>query len=285
MNDSLGDRMKKNYENVSRHYLTRRMPVIVRCDARAFHTFTKHCERPFDENIISAMIYAAQQVAISMQGFQSAYIQSDEASFLITDYSDLETQGWFDYNLNKIVSISASIMSVSFNYFYRAIVSGKIEEVISKNQVENWGIVNLSDVHFDSRAFNVPREDVANYFKWRQDDWERNSLQMYTRSFYSHSQLENKNREDMHEMLFAKGKNWTKDLSDTEKNGTFLIRTENGIIKRSDILPNYADISKVIEPLVYPAQKVVAAVGYGLTDEQQRLLRAMKDSLELRSGE
>lgn len=38
--DSLGDRMK-GYENISRIYLTRRTPVIIRIDGKAFHSFTR----------------------------------------------------------------------------------------------------------------------------------------------------------------------------------------------------------------------------------------------------
>ena len=53
--DSLGDRMKK-YEGVSRNYLTRRVPVIIRLDGKAFHTFTKGFKKPFDE-VLTAVIY------------------------------------------------------------------------------------------------------------------------------------------------------------------------------------------------------------------------------------
>ena len=38
-NDNLGDRMKM-YEDVNRNYLTRRMPVIIRVDGKAFHSIT-----------------------------------------------------------------------------------------------------------------------------------------------------------------------------------------------------------------------------------------------------
>ena len=39
--DSLGDRMKSFYENRAKQYLVRKMPVIIRIDGRAFHSFTK----------------------------------------------------------------------------------------------------------------------------------------------------------------------------------------------------------------------------------------------------
>ena len=36
--DKLGDRMKHNYEEVSKMRLTHRMPVVIRLDGRAWHT-------------------------------------------------------------------------------------------------------------------------------------------------------------------------------------------------------------------------------------------------------
>jgi len=185
------------------------------------------------------MIYAAKKVAEDMQGFKAAYIQSDEATFLITDYDDINTEGWFNYNHDKIVSISAAIMSVNFN-----------AHIGSSSKFDNLAV-------FDSRAFNVPREDVVNTFLWRCQDWERNSLQMYSRSIFSHKELHKKNRTDMHEMLHQKGKNWAIDLTNVEKNGTFLVKTENGIEVRQDISPNYIDIAKVVEPLIYPLRAIV----------------------------
>lgn len=233
MSDSLGDRIKK-YEGVYKRHLTSKMPVIVRLDGKAFHTYTKGFNRPFDHRIIDGMVYAAKKVAENMQGFKLGYIQSDEASFLITDYYDVNTQGWFNYNHDKIVSISASLMTIHFNrYMHSRALYDKI-------------------ALFDSRAFNVPREDVVNCFLWRCQDWKRNSLQMYARSVFSHKELHKKNASDMHEMLYSEGKNWATDLMDVEKNGTFLVKEDREIQRRHDILPEYSSIALVAEPLLYP---------------------------------
>lgn len=217
---TLGDRIKK-YEMAARNSATPRMPLMIRVDGRAFHTFTKGCKRPFDSGIMDAMVEAAKVVAKDIQGFKAAYIQSDEATFCLTDYDTIETVGWFNYELPKIISISASLMSVAFNHFYES---------------------NKMPI-FDSRAFSIPQDDVVNAFLWRAKDWERNSLQMYCRSFFSHKELHKKNKDMMHEMLFSIGKNWTNDLTDREKNGTYLINTGSGIEEDSTILPNYEDVS------------------------------------------
>ena len=225
---SLAERIKR-YEAVYRQYAVRRMPLIIRVDGRAFHTFTKGCEKPFDNNIVRSMVMAAIDTALEMQGFKVGYVQSDEATFCITDYDSLNTGAWFEYCIPKIVSITASLMSVNFNKWYN---KGK------------------TSVVFDCRAFSVPKDDVANVFLWRAKDWERNSLQMYARSFFSHKDLLGKKHPEIHEMLHKIGKNWATDLDDVYKNGTFLIKEGRKIITRNDILPNYESVSCVVNNLI-----------------------------------
>jgi len=55
MKNELGTRMKENYENSYRIKLTRRTPVIIRLDGKAFHTLTRKCDKPFDEFLYDAM--------------------------------------------------------------------------------------------------------------------------------------------------------------------------------------------------------------------------------------
>ena len=194
--DSLGDRMKSNYEDRQRFYLTRRTPVIMRLDGKAFHTVTKKAEKPYDVTIINAMQATALKLLQEIQGAKCAYVQSDEISILITDFDALQTEAWFDYNLNKMVSISSAIASVEFSKLF-----GK-------------------SVYFDSRVFNIPKEEVTNYFRWRYLDWVRNSIQMLAQSLYSQKQLHGKNTSILQDMCMDKGINWSK-LDPIYKNGTF----------------------------------------------------------------
>lgn len=206
MNDSLGNRMKNNYEDRYRIKLTRRMPVILRLDGKAFHTLTRNCKKPFDDVFIDCMEVASRETCEEIQGAKCGYTQSDELSILLTDFDSLETDAWFDYNLQKMVSVTASIMTMAFNNVYPS-SNGK--------------------AYFDCRAFNVPKEEVANYFIWRQKDWLRNSLSMFARSFFSQKELMNRSASDVHEMLHTKGENWVK-LDDRLKNGTFFFNTSGG---------------------------------------------------------
>ena len=229
----LSDRIK-GYEKTFNLTAMRRMPLIVRVDGRAFHTFTKQMNKPFDASFIEAMVQAAELVAEEIQGFKVAYIQSDEATFLMTDYDTLQTQGWFDYDLFKVVSITASIMTAGFNDAMSRLNPKAIADVLPI---------------FDSRAFNVPVDDVVNTFLWRARDWERNSVQMYGRANFSQKEMHGKKVPDVRDMLRDIGKEWL-DLSPVEKNGTFLVREGGKIVRRTDIMPNYAEIKNLIGGLI-----------------------------------
>jgi tRNA(His) 5'-end guanylyltransferase len=215
--------MKNNYELRDRHYLTRRTPVIVRVDGRAFHTLTKDFNKPFDGRLIDSMGIAAMELFSDMQGCKMAYVQSDEASFVMTDYDNLQTEGWFNYNQSKIESVSASRMTMAFNRCMRLC-----------NQPA-WAM-------FDARAFNIPDAEVANYFLWRAQDWHRNSITMYAQAHFSHKELDGKSCADMHEMLHTKDKNWSR-LFNVEKNGVFILRYNGKIITSETVPPKWGHIN------------------------------------------
>ena len=134
--DSLGDRMKDHYENRTRYLLPRRTYTILRIDGKAFHAYTKDCERPYDSFFSEDMDFTAVTLCKQIEGTQIAYIQSDEISILLTDFADNQTQAWFDGNLQKLVSISASIATAHFNSFrWKRILLGKMAVTDMPNQV------------------------------------------------------------------------------------------------------------------------------------------------------
>lgn len=230
--DNLGDRIKR-YEIVAKPYLTRRMPVIIRVDGKAFHTFTKNFDKPFDKEVVEAMAYATGKTAQAMQGFKLAYVQSDEASFLITDYGTLGESSWFDYELNKIVSITASTFTYWFNKKW-------FDIFVAKTNPTEWDKEKAQRVAlFDARAFNIPEADWPNAFIWRQQDWERNSIQMLARSLYSQKYLDGKKVPELMEMTKSAGKDW-EGLHLPYKWGTFIKRDGHSFFGK-------ADYSKIVE--------------------------------------
>lgn len=234
---TLGQRMKLNYEFRAQTHLTRRTPVIIRIDGKAFHTLTKvmNLDRPFDTKFNDWMQETTRYLCEEIQGAKLGYTQSDEISILVTDYENLNSDAWFDYNVQKMVSISASMATYFFN------------EAMGTETSYMQDDGRCYPAMFDSRVFNVPKEEVNNYFVWRQQDWIKNSVQMLARKYYSHKQLHGKNRSDMHEMIHEKGDNWAK-LADRWKNGvTFIKETfdtsdggENERIRTNwDDIPNH----------------------------------------------
>lgn len=171
----------RRYEDVNRNYLMRRTPVIVRLDGRSFHGVTAKLfgKRNYSQRFVDIMqqvaIYATEQA----QGCSFSYAQSDEISLLLTDYAELNSQAWFDYNINKINTILASAAASKFTQ-----LTGHL-------------------VQFDSRCFNIPKEEVANYFYSRQLDCVRNAIQMAGHENFSHSDLQNKSCNQIQEMLFS----------------------------------------------------------------------------------
>lgn len=201
MSDNLGDRMK-SYEDVWRQKLVRRMPVILRVDGKAFHTFTaKYCKKPYDAIFQTAMISAAEEVFQRVQGITFCFIQSDEASFLLQDYARLNTEAPFDYNIQKLSSIAASIMSVKFNSSFEILYNAHNPQL----PIRQYGTNEI----FDARLFNLPKEEVVNYFIWRQQDAVRNSILSLGYANFSHKYLLNKNINEVQDILMKeKGINW-----------------------------------------------------------------------------
>lgn len=117
MTVSIGDRIK-SYEAAYNQKLTPNSCVFIRVDGKSFHTFARMCEKPFDARLINAMKEAAILTSLDMQGFELAYVQSDECTFMITDFATHKTEGWFGYELNKLISITASMFTAHFNHVY-----------------------------------------------------------------------------------------------------------------------------------------------------------------------
>ena len=239
--DSLGDRMKENYENRSKTYLTRRTPVIIRLDGKAFHTFTRGMKKPYDEIFHNTMNATMRYLCENIQGCKLGYTQSDEITLLLTDYDTLTTSAWFDYNVQKICSVSASMATMAFNKYFNANVSkweketfpidylgylnreldGLMDDLKLKDKY--YAAINIGAM-FDSRCFNIPVEEVTNCFIWRQQDATRNAIQMLGQCNFSQKQLQGKSCNDIQDMLMLqKGINFN-DMPTEFKRGVCCVK-------------------------------------------------------------
>ena len=252
---SLGDRMKNNYENVNRFYLTRRMPVIIRVDMRAGHTFTKGMNKPFDDVFVKTMQETMKYLCENIQGCVLGYTQSDEISLVLTDYAELTTNAWFGNNLQKMCSVSASMATLAFNKAFNDNIVRYIDSHFDTNCDVTKDLAEYTKIlinarnkgaMFDSRVFTIPKEEVCNYFIWRQQDATRNSIQSVGQANFSQKELHGKSCNDIQDMLMTqKSINWN-DYATTLKRGSCCIKIDDGITKYDEIgnICNYIPSSK-----------------------------------------
>ncbi len=228
--DSLGTRMKTYYEEVPKFRLYRRTPVAIRIDGKAFHTFTRGFKKPFDEILIKSMQETMKYLCENIQGCVLGYTQSDEITLILQDYKTLTTDAWFDYEVQKICSISASMATMAFNkFFYENAYQVRPDNVRlpDAEEAEYKSILYKAaekGAMFDARCFNIPKEEVTNLIFWRQLDAARNSVQMVGQAYFSHTELQNKSCRDIQDMLMEKYNiNWN-DFPTTQKRGSCCVK-------------------------------------------------------------
>ena len=237
--DSLGDRMKENYENRAKTYLVRRMPVIIRLDGKAFHTFTKGFDKPYDEVFHWAMNETLRFLCENIQGCKFGYTQSDEITLLLTDYDTLTTDAWFDNAVQKMCSVSASMATLAFNQrlhtaAYRHEITvwhkGSDTPVDEKQKRLHDAYVKAycNGAMFDSRCFNIPEDEVVNCFIWRQQDATRNAIQMLGQCNFSHKELNGKSCNAIQDMLMEQKQINFNDMPTAFKRGVCCYKNEEG---------------------------------------------------------
>lgn len=236
-NDSLSDKMK-NYEGRSQSHLPLRTYTMLRLDGKAFHTFTKGLKRPYDLELMSDMDNTAKYLCENIQGCKFGYVQSDEITLVLTDFDTIYTDAWFDGNVQKITSVSASMAAAKFNQLRIArILIPRVEEVQQRHQEfparNDWAhltvdvtpLIEGKLANFDSRCWVIPDQvEVYNCLLWRQQDATRNSIQMVGQANFSYKQLQNKSCNQIQEMLLTeKGIDWS-DMPDGFKYGRCVIK-------------------------------------------------------------
>lgn len=227
MKETLGD-LIKGYEANYNLTLPKRMPIIVRIDGKAFHTFTRGFNKPFDQVFIKTMQETMFALCKSIQGVQFGYVESDEISLLIYE-TNPEAEPWFGNRLQKICSLTASMATMQFNKNF----AKNVEDYYNKNAFEQWSPDTPEDKQyeiykrsierggmFDSRVFVVPESVIVPYFIWRQNDATRNSINSLSQKHFSHKRLQGLScKELQNKLLTEKDINWN-DEPTVHKRGT-----------------------------------------------------------------
>lgn len=251
--DSLGDRMKSNYEIRSKTTLLRRTPVIIRLDGKAFHTFTRGLQKPYDTILMKTMQETMMYLCENIQGCKIGYTQSDEITLLLTDYDTLSTDAWFDYEVQKLCSVSASMATLAFNRFFE--VFSLTERLKDSADEDGYKLGNtykdkLMKAMFDARCFNIPKEEVCNCFIWRQQDATRNAIQLLGQNYFSSKELHKKSCNDIQDMLMTqKGLNFNDERTDFKRGSCcYKIDTKWTVDKE---IPIFTQDRNFIERFVY----------------------------------
>lgn len=204
-NDTLGDRMKMYECAYTSEKAMPLLPVCARIDGRAFHSLTQNMSRPFDSDFMEVMQEVTKKL-VQETNAGIGYTQSDEIT-LIWANQDRDSEIFFNGKLFKMVSMLASMTTAYFNAQLHRLSTSKTE------------------AFFDCRVWQVPTlEEASNVLLWRELDAAKNSISMVARAHFSHKQVQNKNSDELQEMLFSeKGVNWN-DLSVDCKRGSYFKR-------------------------------------------------------------
>lgn len=260
---TLGERMKE-YEMQSRTRLLRKVPVIIRLDGKAFHTWTKGLDRPFDRNLMHIMQKTMLALCKQIQGCVLGYTQSDEITLVLVDYQRMESMAWFDNQVQKMCSVAASIATSAFE----KALDEEIDELDVDAQKYYWDnqlftqeeciekkyllISKKWKANFDARAFNIPIHEVINNLIWRQQDATRNSINMVGQSLYPHKELQGIGTKELqNKMLTEKNVNWN-DYKTDEKRGIAAIKDNDGKWFIDELTPIFTEDRDYINKLVYP---------------------------------
>ncbi len=272
MNDSLGDRMKEYERAEAGRRLMPLLPAVARLDGRAFHSFVRGLERPYDKRLSDLMLDTAV-VLVRESNAVVGYTQSDEIT-LAWVQEEYDSQIFFDGRVQKMTSTLAALCSAHFNRRLPAFLPAEYAERLPV---------------FDCRVWSVPNlEEAANTFLWRELDATKNSVSMAARALYDHAAIHDKSGAEMQEMLWQKGVNWN-DYPAFFKRGTFVkrraVRRAFTAAELDSLPPRHAaranpdlivERSEVVPLALPPLSKVENRVGVLFRGEEPRAAEGVR---------
>jgi len=208
--DALGDKIKAKEQEFTGERLDANKPMVVRLDGKAFHTFCRGLEKPFDPRLVEIM----KQVTVHLMkecGADVGYVQSDEIT-LVWWHDNENSQPWFGGKRFKIVGELAAVGSLWLNK--------EIEERIPEKSFSSTGKFQ----RMDCRLFACDdREEALDAVRWRVMDAVKNSVSMAASAYFPHKELLGKSTSKRMEMLSNVGHPW-ESLPRHLKEGTAFIK-------------------------------------------------------------
>lgn len=229
----------KKFENKNNFQLESNKPIIIRIDGCHFKSFTKGLNKfnqLFDLTMIQTMKYLCENIPDCKFGFT----QSDEISLLLL-LNNEENDGWFNLRLQKLCSVSASLATLAFNFYWTENTATKrslpatIEYMPEEKQQEyikqaKLYSSKLNSAYFDARAFNIENNLIQEYFIYRQNDCMKNSIQTFGRVYFNQSVLKNLNTQEIKEKIKnEKNVVWEESITRHQQIGSFCIKVEKQV--------------------------------------------------------
>lgn len=277
--NTLESRMKQ-YEATTDISLVPKMPIVIRLDGKAFHTYTKGMKKPFDDILSETMIETTKALCKDVHSCVFGYTQSDEITLILRLPDKIKSEAYYNGRLEKIVSLTASKATRYFNkIFYEKVIKFKKlteyterrqrrlleeaaencnddsfkefqeNEIVLSSLEENKALIKAylkraGDAEFDCRAWNMPEWDCINSIVWRQKDAIRNSVEAVGHANFSQSELYKLSVEEIKEKLLnEKGINWEEDFNVHQKMGVFCYK----VIKTKEVAGENDEERKVIK--------------------------------------
>jgi tRNA(His) 5'-end guanylyltransferase len=184
----------KMYEKMREANLLQEIPIVVRCDGIAFHSFCRGMEKPFDPKLVE-MMKKTTEYLLKKTNAKIAYTHSDEISLIFE--TTLNNSGGIERSarVQKLCSVITAKATAFFNFILPEYFPDKVKMMPG----------------FDCRIFNIPtRWEAVNYLVWRENDATRCSISSLAQKHFSQKELHKKNSNEQQEMLFQKhGINWS----------------------------------------------------------------------------
>jgi len=218
---SLKERMTA-LRSVTDYKLPLKCYTMVAIDGHSFSKLIKNkYKKPFDDEFIHMMNEVAEYVCKNVEGCKFAYTQSDEITFVLTDFDTETTCAYFGNRLTKILSIIPSMASAKFNQLVMANLLKKTDNIMEAEEL----ILNQKLADFDCKAWPLGSfNDVYAYILWRQIDCIRNSKQQAAQTWCSHKELSGLNTDEQINLLKIKtGIDWN-EFPDDRKYGRFIYK-------------------------------------------------------------
>lgn len=138
MTESFFDR-HESYKEAYNYKILNNLPVIIQINGRNFSRLTKKLSRPYCKTLLNILSNTLYQSILEIEGAVFGFQYSDDFIFVLKNDRNPEDQPWYQNCIQKIASVSSSIISVNF-----------LKNVLASN-IELDG-----DPIFESDVFAVP---------------------------------------------------------------------------------------------------------------------------------